>query len=159
MNRRRKTAAISENKMDATLKRKILMVAIVTIAHFFLSVCFGTMLGFHVVELGGISDGEGYISFAAWGYFELITFFILQPQFLLAYIFLSVDSGFDFNLAGSSYCIMKLVGIMSRPSLIWPMLVSIPIWSFCFSILFTKVVSRFPRRDSLVTRHSSLVTL
>ena len=143
--------------MDAMQKRRILMVAIVTIAHFFLSVCFGTMLGFHVAELGGIHDD--YRSFVASGYFELITFFILQPQYLLTCIFTSVDPNLSFNLDAPDYCIMKLLGIMSRPSLIWPMLISIPIWSFCFSILFTKVVSRFPRRDSLVTRHASLVTL
>jgi hypothetical protein len=128
-------------KMDATLKRRMWAIALVTITHLVLSVWFGVLVVYHQAMAGGIFED----SFFVWGNFDLKVFCLLQPQFWLAFIYQpEISENYDY--------LAKFVLAVSNFS--QPLLISMPFWSICFGFIFTKAFSWRTRHSSPATYHS-----
>ena len=133
--------------MDAMQKRRMWKVAI---AHFALTVFFG----FAFVSQGWIFSGtrEKYLWIEAWRNLKLDAFLILQPQFWF------LNTIWEFQTARD---ILSAISFWVRISIF---LISIPLWSICFSWLyvkFTNWLNRFPvlgkKVFEIVNRKSSIV--
>jgi hypothetical protein len=110
-------------KMDATQKRRMWKVAVV---HFFMT-WFVVWLMMHYTGWSGPAEREGW--FEAWASFWSKAFFLFQPQLLLFGWMLS-----NWGAIGS---------ISSELA----MIVSVPLWSICFSWIFVMLdnwLNHFP---------------
>jgi hypothetical protein len=117
-------------KMDATLKRRMFWG--VAIAHLLMTAFFAWAIAYHQILSGGMFEPNEYARFVAWGNFVLKAFYLLQPQLWVVFK-MGMNHWSDFDL--------KLIAA------------SIPFWSFCLGLLFTKAVSRFMRHTPLATHN------
>jgi hypothetical protein len=130
-------------KMDAMQKRRIHKVSV---AHFVLSVCFGIIAFNFAVHAHGFSGPpEARLAFGthiawyhAWASVWITVFSLLQPQFWF------LDGMERFSVFSNLFSFLQAIPVWVT---VMAYLISVPLWSFCFSWIFVKLdnwLNHFP---------------